>query len=113
MDTKIVLVVESAVTPGRFEGLKPLIEELSAHCHANEDGLLRYDWFISDDQTVVRVVEEYADSDAIRFHGQNCASFQLALAECRTVQKLEVFGNPDADLRAVFESRGASIYAPI
>ncbi len=73
--------------------------------------MLRYDWFLSDDGSSIRVLEEYVDSDAIRFHTQNCTPFQPAMAECRTVQSLQIFGEPDDDLRAALTSRGAAVFA--
>lgn len=112
MTNNIVLVVESQVTPGKLEGLRTLAGEVAAHCRATEVGMLRYDWFVSDDGSSIRVLEEYVDSDAIRFHTQNCAPFQPAMAECRTVQSLQIFGEPDAELRAVLTSRGALVLAP-
>lgn len=113
MTNSIVLLVESEVVPGKVDDLQKLIAEVSAHCHATEPGMMRYDWFISPDGSSVRVLEEYADSEAIRFHGQNYASFQPALGECRTVRSLQLLGEPDDELREIMESRGAPIFAPV
>lgn len=112
MTSPIILVVESAVTPGKLDELRSLTAEVAAHCAATEAGLLTYDWFISDDGTKIRVFEQYADSDAIRFHAGNYASFLPSLAECRTVERMTVLGEPDAELRSMLEARGAAVFAP-
>ena len=75
MPAPITLIVESAITDGKLDDLRVLTVEVAAHCAATEDGLITYDWFISDDGTQIRVFEQYADSDAIRFHVGNYASY--------------------------------------
>jgi len=110
MAASIYLFVESKVTPGKLDDLRSVIREVSAHCAATEPGMLQYDWFISEDGTEVRVLEEYTDSDAIRFHGPNYASFQPALGDCRTVQRITVLGPADDDLRSALADRGAFVF---
>ncbi len=110
MSNPIILVVESAVTPGKLDDLRALTAEVAAHCAATEAGLQRYDWFVSDDGTQIRVFEQYADSDAIRFHAGNYASYLPALAECRTVERMTILGAPDAELREMLEARGAAVF---
>ncbi len=113
MPEPITLIVESAVTDGKYDALVALIAEVAAHCSATEPGLRRYDWFVSDDRSEVRVVEEYADSDAIRFHLENYASFLPAHAECRTPTRFTLLGEPDDALRAAMTERGARVFAPL
>ena len=112
MSAPIILVVESAITEGKLDELRALTAEVATHCAATEEGLLTYDWFISDDGTQIRVFETYADSDAIRFHAGNYASFLPALAECRTVERMTILGEPDAELREMLEARGAQVFGP-
>lgn len=113
MASPITLIVESTVVDGRFDDLVALIEEVAAHCSATEPGLQRYDWFVDDDRSEVRVVEQYADSDAIRFHLQNYATFLPALAECRTPVRFTLLGDPDDELRDAMAERGALVFAPL
>ncbi|MEM7284895.1 MAG: antibiotic biosynthesis monooxygenase [Actinomycetota bacterium] len=112
MSAPITLIVESAVAEGKLNELRSLTAEVAAHCAETEDGLLTYDWFISDDSTRIRVFEQYADSDAIRFHAGNYATFLPALAECRTVERMTILGEPDDELRQMLEARGAGIFGP-
>ena len=111
MPAPITLVVESAVTPGKLDQLRSLTAEVAAHCAATETGLVTYDWFISDDGTQIRVFEQYVDSDAIRFHAGNYASFLPALAACRTVERMTVLGEPDPELREMLDARGAAVFS--
>ena len=113
MAEPITLVVESAVIDGKLDDLRSLIAEVTAHCSATEPGMLRYDWFVSDDGTEVRVLEQYADSEAVRFHAANYASFMPALAECRTPMRMTLLGDADDELRAVLAQRGALMFTSL
>lgn len=113
MTEPISLIVESTVAEGKYDDLVALIEEVAAHCAATEPGQLRYDWFVNDDRSEVRVVEDYADSDAVRFHLQNYAAYLPAMAECRTTVRITVLGEPDAPLRTAMDERGAGVFSRI
>ncbi len=113
MSSKVTLLVESTISSGKISELKNLLKEISAHCKQTEPNMICYDWFINTDETTARVVEQYKDSDAVRFHGKNMAPFQEALGKCRTLSQLVVLGDADAELVAAMSSRGAEIWAPI
>ena len=113
MADPITLVVESTITAGKYDDLVALISEVSSHCAATEPGLQRYDWFVNDDRTEVRVVEQYADSDALRFHLRNYASYLPAMAECRTPVRFTLLGEPDEALAAAMAERGALVFTSL
>ena len=113
MAEPITLIVESTVTDGKYDDLIALIAEVSAHCAATEPDQLRYDWYVDADRSEVRVVETYADSDAVRFHLQNYSAYLPAMAECRTTVRITVLGEPDDALRSALGERGAGVFAPL
>lgn len=113
MAEPLTLIVESTVIDGKYDDLVALIERVAAHCSATEPGLQRYDWFANDDRTEVRVVEKYADSEALRFHLENYASFLPAMAECRTPVRFTLLGEPDEALRTAMTERGALVFGSL
>lgn len=112
MSSPITLIVESVVLPGKLEQLRDTVKRVAEHCAASESGLLRYDWYVDESGETLRVVETYADSDAIRFHMQNYSMFLPALDELRQMKNLTLLGEPDAELAQALAARGAAVFAP-
>jgi len=112
MSDVIRLIVESAILPNKSTELKAVLERLIAHCRETEPGLLGFDWYINADETEVRVIETYANSDAVLFHFQNYASFRPELDACRQLQKATLLGNPNEQLQQFVNSLSAPQFAP-
>jgi quinol monooxygenase YgiN len=93
-----------AITDGKLDELKDLIQEMSDASRANEPGTLIYQWTISDDSKSAEVHERYADSDAALGHlasfNENFADRLLALVE---PTGMTVYGSPSAALRKQLE----------
>jgi quinol monooxygenase YgiN len=50
MTENVILAVEFAIIPGRFEDFKTLAAEMIESTQHNEPGTLNYEWAISDDR---------------------------------------------------------------
>ena len=109
MSEKIISVVQSNIVPGKQEELKSLLEEMIEFCRQTEPGLLAYDWYINEAGTTCTVIEQYQDSNALLYHGQNYQRFTEALNQCRTIQSLVINGNVSDQLRQLAEPMGAVI----
>ena len=112
MSASIVVLVESEVLPGRFEALRDVIDRVIAHCSQTEPGMLGYDWYVNADESECRVVETYADSDAVLFHFQNYARFTEELATCRTMKRLQVLGEPSEALTTALAAMSPPVFRP-
>jgi len=64
-----------------------------------EPGVLQYDWFFNDNQTVCVVRETYRDSDALLAHIANVGHAFARLVELGGGCELEMFGDRPAQLR--------------
>jgi quinol monooxygenase YgiN len=64
----VILAVEFAIIPGRFEHFKTLAAEMIEATQHNEPGTLNYEWAISDDRQVCHVYERFWDSGAVMTH---------------------------------------------
>ncbi len=102
MSDAITLFVESEVVPGKLDELKETISRLVDHIGKTEKDTLIYSWHLNDDGTEVRVVEHYANSDAVLFHAKNYAAFAKELAALRKVKAFNICGNPSPELKEAF-----------
>ena len=64
----------------------------------SEPGVLQYDWFFDDKETVCVVLETYQDSEALLAHIANVAEPLGRLVELGGSCELEMFGEPSARL---------------
>jgi hypothetical protein len=77
-----------------------------------EPGVLEYDWFFDDTQTVCVVREVYRDSHALLAHARAVGTKLTRLSELGGGCQLEMFGDPSPQLldataplqRAIFRS---------
>lgn len=112
MNTEITVFVESEILPGRAEALHEVVGRVIEHCGATEPGLLAYEWYVDEGASEARVVERYADSDALLFHFQNYARFGEELAACRKMRKLTLLGEPSEALRSAVEAMAPPVFLP-
>ena len=63
-----------------------------------EPGVLHYNWFFSDDETMCEVREVYADSDAMLAHIATVGDVLGPMVELGGGLEAEVFGSPSAAL---------------
>ncbi len=67
------------VREGQLEGFKRQAAELMRLTRELDTKTVRYDWFLSDDETVCEVREAYVDADALIEHSQHIAETRNAL----------------------------------
>jgi quinol monooxygenase YgiN len=65
-----------------------------------EEGVLQYDWFLNDNETVCVVLETYQDPHALLAHITKTDKVFARLIELGGACELEMFGNPPAHLDA-------------
>jgi len=110
MSQSVTLFVESDVVPGQLEALKEVIGRLVAHIEKTEPGTLMYTWNINEAGTEIRVVEHYADSEAVLFHAKNYADFAKELAVLRKPKKFTICGQPTPQLVEAFSAVKPEIF---
>ncbi len=63
-----------------------------------EPGALGYDWCLSSDRRRCRILETYADANAVLAHltGPVGQEFLPTILEASSINRFEVYGDPDA-----------------
>ena len=93
------------IDPANLAAFKELAASLLDSTQA-EDGVLRYDWFFTEDGLWCEVREIYADSDAVFVHVGNSADRLAEMNELAGGLTLEVFGDPSPELRETLAAFG-------
>ena len=79
-----------------------------------EPGAVRYEWYLSTDRKRCRIVETYADADAVLAHltGWAVKEGVPKLLAVSSLDRFEVYGDPGAKAAAMLGGFGAEIFAP-
>lgn len=87
------------VRPGKLDGFKQQAAECIRQTKEKDKGTLRYDWFLSSDQTKCEIREAYADSDALIEHRANIGgALDKLFTEFADNHEVVIFGTPSPRL---------------
>ena len=104
--------VELVVRPDDLDAFEALTGEMVAAAR-DDQGVLAYQRFISDDRLTVYVHERYEDSAAAVEHlVKFAATFGERYGRLIERKRFLVFGNPSDDLRAILDKYGAAYHRP-
>lgn len=110
--SEIYWLVTCEVKPGRFEDFTKVVEPLVAATKA-EAGSVAYDYSVNADQTRVHIFETYRDSAAVVSHVTTVFSqFAEGFSDCVDVTGFVVFGDPDAEAKAILDTFGSTYFSP-
>jgi len=113
MTTKLLLIIESDIKPGKEQELRDIVHELCDFVERSEPGTLRYDWFISSETQTIRLIEEYESMSAAAFHGTNYAPYREKLDLVRTVRRRTVCGDLTDDIKDSMRFMEPEFYEPL
>ena len=97
--TRLDVIATMTVRPGKLEGFKRQAAECIRQTKQKDKGTLRYDWFMTGDETTVEILEAYESSDAWIQHRANIGSaLDKLFGEFADNHRVSVFGNPSQKL---------------
>ena len=94
-----MLIVDIEIKPGRVNAFKAAAAALFQRTQGEPD-TLRYDYFMSDDETRNINVEVFRNADAFVHHNRHVADIVGALFENADVVRIDVVGDVNDDLYA-------------
>lgn len=110
--TYITNVFHMTVEPQNLEEFKMLIDPIIDDSN-KEPGTLIYEYTLGGDGRTVHIVERYL-TDAVLSHVENTfGPYAERFLKLASIEKLYVYGEPPADLRAKLETFGAIFMAPL
>jgi len=112
MTTQVHFLVELTIHDGKFDDFNAIAQEMIAQTQ-QEPGAIRYEWCLSTDRKRCRIIETYANQDAVLAH-INGPAVQQGVPKMLDVSKLdrfEVYGDPGPQATAMLAKVGAEIFS--
>ena len=106
---KIKVIALFKIKEGKLNEFKQGVPGLINAVKKNEPGALTYDWYLNEEAMECMVLETYADSQALMAHAGNVGELLQKLMGISDLT-LEVFGNPEAELKKILKDMGAKLY---
>ena len=98
------------IPKGKLEEFKQLAAETIRLIHERDTGTLKYDIFISSDETECEIREEYKNSEAVLEHMVNMREVREKLSEF-PIDHTNVYGNPSPELLEAAKDFDISVYS--
>jgi quinol monooxygenase YgiN len=112
MNNQIVrFTVDLTINAEKFDKFESIVQAMLAATR-NEPGTLGYDWCLSADRTRCRLLETYADANAVMAHMTGPAVRELVpkLLEVSSFSSFEVYGDPGPEAAQVLARFKAEIF---
>ena len=108
---RVYVLVELTVQESKFADFENIAQQMTAGSR-NEAGTLGYEWHLSSDRKHCRLLETYADANALLTHFKGPVVQQLVpkALEFATVDRFEVYGDPGAEATAMLANFGTQIF---
>ncbi|MGO9520350.1 MAG: putative quinol monooxygenase [Candidatus Korobacteraceae bacterium] len=112
MSTEVHFLVDLTIHEGKLDGFESIVQDMVATTR-QEAGALRYEWYLSTDRKRCRIVETYADADAVLAHltGRAVQEGVPKMLQASSLDRFEVYGDPGAKAAAILAGFGAAIFA--
>lgn len=112
MDKHIVrFAVDLTINEGKFGEFESIAQAMIAGSE-KEPGTLGYDWCLSADRQRCRLLETYADANAVQAHIEGPVVRELVpkLLEVSSLSGFEVYGDPGPKAAQTLVAFGAEIF---
>jgi quinol monooxygenase YgiN len=108
---RVRFTVDLAIDGKKFERFEDIAQAMIAGSQ-REPGTLGYDWCLSGDRKRCRLVETYADADAVLAHltGPVVQELVPKLLETSSISGFEVYGDPGPKAAQMLTGFGAEIF---
>jgi quinol monooxygenase YgiN len=98
------------IRDGQLDGFKRQAAEMMRLTREKDTKTLRYDWFLSKDETECEVREGYADADGLLEHAQNVFEARDKLfRDYADGHTITLFGEPSPALAALMEKLAGAV----
>lgn len=107
----VYFLVSFKINGGQFEAFKEIAQAMIAFTQ-KEPGSLAYEWYFSPDKTRGRLVESYADQNAVNAHMAGRAVQELVpkIRELSSITGFEVYGDPGSQASELLSKIGAEVF---
>jgi quinol monooxygenase YgiN len=111
MQDEIYSVYHLSIQPTDYEAFKALVEQIVEGTYREAD-TTTYEYVVNADRTVVHIVERYRTQGVLPHVEQTFTPFAKRFLELAKIDKLYVYGNTTAEIRAKLDGFGAEYLTP-
>jgi quinol monooxygenase YgiN len=112
MGDPVSWVIELAVKPGQLETFRALMNEMVESTRP-EPGTLSYEWFVSEDGSVVHIYERYSSSETLVTHFKGfLENFAERFMAAVDPTRFFVYGAPNAEAREFLAESNPTYLGP-
>ena len=103
--------VDLKINAGKLDAFQAIAQAMIV-ASQKEPGALGYDWYLSDDRNRCRLIETYADENAVQAHLNGPAVQDLVpkLLQTSSISRFEVYGYPGPKQAETLTRFGAEIF---
>ncbi len=103
--------VDLTIHEGKSEEFEDIAGQMVA-CSQKEPGTLGYEWYLSSDRKRCRLLETYADANAVLAHmaGTAVTEFVPKILGVASLSSFEVYGDPGPKAAQMLNGFGAEIF---
>ncbi len=112
MSEPIYWLLALQIEPGQLEFFKAICQKLVESTRL-EEGVLNYEWSLSEDGNICHIYERYADSDAIKIHAERVAEDVGQLLQIATPISFVIYGKPDAEVKEMLADLNPTYLIPL
>jgi quinol monooxygenase YgiN len=107
----VYLEVDCTINEGKLDAFESIAQAMVAGSQ-KEPGTLGYEWFLSADRKRCRLIETYADANAVLAHltGPVVQEFVPKLLGTASLIGFSVYGNPGPKATEMLKGFGAEIF---
>ena len=102
----IYWTITGKVKDGELENMKKAIQAMVVATR-KENGAISYDFWLSEDDTILYIHERYKDSEATLEHMKNVGNLLPAFIGCVELEPITIIGNCSIELKQAWEAFGA------
>jgi hypothetical protein len=102
-----------SINDGQLDAFKGMATDYAASTEANEEGTLRYQWYLNAEGSKCILVEKFASSEALLTHLGNVGPTLPNLLAIAPITRFEVVGEPSDEVRNALSELGAQFFAPL
>jgi quinol monooxygenase YgiN len=111
MKDEVYSIYHLSIDPANFDAFKTLVETI-VEATSQEADTTTYEYVVNAERTVVHIVERYRTRGVLPHVEETFSPYAERFLELATIDKLYVYGDTTAEIRAKLDGFGAEYLTP-
>jgi quinol monooxygenase YgiN len=111
MQGELYTVYHLTLDPANFDAFKSLAEKI-VDATRQEADTITYEYLVNADRTIAHIIERYQMDGVLPHVNETFSPYAAEFLSLATIDKLYVYGEPTAEIRAKLDTFGANYLTP-